>query len=50
MTSGFLLNCSPYFFKNGLSLNLELTNWLDWMAKLADTRDPPPSTVSPGLG
>lgn len=33
MTSGFLLNCSPphycFFFRNGLPLNLELTNWLD---------------------
>lgn len=29
---GCLHHFTPYFFRQGLSLNLELSGWLDWLA------------------
>lgn len=32
MLGVFLHHFTPYFFRQGLSLNLELSGWLDWLA------------------
>ena len=41
---------SALFLRHGLSLNLELTDWLDWLANELHLPILAPPSPSPGLG